>query len=325
MGKTGLDVQVGFGEESTWGTRVAPTRFLEILNESVKLDLQRVQSQGLRSGRRFPRKRYNNKKGAAGTIALEVPTKGFGLITKYILGAIATTTPVGGTLTRDHTATPGSFDGESLSVQIGRPDVNGAKHPFDYIGAKIVQAEFSGAVDGLLQCTLTLDAKDEQTNQTLATPSYATGIEQFFFAGASLTIGGVATDIRDFSCAISSGLKTDRYFMRNSTLKKEQIEDTADRGATGTFNCDYENNDIYDDFVAGTEAEIVALWRAPVAIEGALFPEFEIKLGRVQFDGETPSVGGPDIVNQAVPFTTLESLDADPTVSLRVRSDDATP
>ena len=51
--KTGLAAQLGVGVESSWGTRVAASRFLEITSESLKLDIQRVESQGLRAGRRF--------------------------------------------------------------------------------------------------------------------------------------------------------------------------------------------------------------------------------------------------------------------------------
>lgn len=324
MGKTGLSAQLGIGVESTWGTRVVPTRFVEILNESIKLDLQRVESQGLRAGRRFSRAYHANRKGAGGTVAFEWPTAGGGLIAKHILGAVATTTPVGGTLSRDHLATPGDFDGKSLTVQVGRPDFGGTVRPFDYVGGKIVQAEFSNAVDGILQCVLTFDFQDEKTDQTLATASYPSALSQFFFAGAKLTIGGVDIDVRDISCLISAGLKTDRYYLRNSTLKKEQIEDTAPRDAGGNFTADFTSMSLYDSFVAGTEATLSALWRSPIAIEGSIYPELEIAAARVRFDGETPNVQGPDVLTQPVPWKALEPAVGN-TISLRVRSADATP
>ena len=324
--KTGLAAQCGVGVESVWGTRVAPTRYLEILNESLKLDLQRTESQGLRAGRRFSRKYRDNRKGAGGTIALEVPTKGFGLIAKHILGAVATATPVGGTLSRDHTATPGDLDGKSFSIQLGRPDLSGTVRPFDYTGVKVMSAEFSNSVDGILGCTLTLDAQNEDTTQTLGTASYPTGLDQFFFVDAKLTLDATQVDVKDFSCSISNGLKGDRYYLRESSLKKEQIEDTAAREVTGTFNADFDGMSHYNSFTAGTEAALVARWRNPVAIEPGFYPEFEITLTRVRFDGETPNVGGSDVLNMTVPYKALEPLTGgSPTVSLRVRSDDSAP
>lgn len=322
--KTGLAAQLGIGVESTWGTCVAPTRYMEILNESLKLDIQRVESGGLRAGRRFTRAYHENRKGAGGSISLEVPTKGFGLIAKHILGAVATTTPVGGTLSRDHTATPGDLDAKSFSVQVGRPDLGGTVRPFDYTGVKIMSAEFSNSVDQILTCSLTLDALNEATDQTLGTASYPTGLSQFFFAGAKLTLDGVDTDVKDFSCSISNGLKGDRYYLRDSTLKKEQIEDTAPRDVTGTVNLDFNGLTAYNRFLNATEAALVARWRNPVAIESGFYPEFEISLPRVRFDGETPNVAGADVLNLAVPFKALEPASGS-TVSLRVRSDDSAP
>ena len=322
--KTGLAAQLGVGVESSWGTRVAPSRFLEITSESLKLDIQRVESAGLRAGRRYTRGYHENRKGIAGAISGEVPTKGFGLIANHIMGAVATATPSGGTLTRDHTATPGDQDGKSFSIQVGRPDLGGTVRPFDYTGCKIVSAEFANSVDGILTYTLTIDGQDEATDQSLATASYPTGLDQFFFAGAVLKLDDVETDVKDVNFSISNGLKTDRYYLRNSSLKKEQIEDTAPREVTGTFNADFSDMTLYNNFVTGAEAELVALWQNPVEIESGFYPEFEVTLARTRFDGETPNVAGTDVLNQAIPFKALEPASG-ATASLRVRSSDSAP
>lgn len=325
--KTGLAAQVGVGVESVWGTRVAPTRYLEILSEGISLQTSRAESGGLRAGRRFARKWRENRKGASGPVAIEVPTKGFGLICKHILGSIAApTTPVGGTLSRDHLATPGDQDGKSLTVQVGRPDLGGVVRPFDYTGGKIMSAEFSNSVDGFLQCTLNFDFQNEDTSQTLGTASYPTGLEQFFFVDAVLKIDGVALDVKDLSFMLGNGLKADRYYLRGSSLKKEQIEDTAPREGSGSFNADFEGLTLYNKFINGTEAVLSGLWRHPVPIEGSIYPEFEVIFNRIRFDGSTPNVQGSDVLNQAVPFKVFEPLSGgSPTASLRVRSDDVAP
>jgi len=323
--KTGLAAQLGLVAESTWGTRVTPTRFYEITGEAIKLDIQRAESAGLRAGRRYARAYHENRKGVSGTISGEVPTKGFGLIAKHILGAIAApATPVGATLTRDHVATPGDQDGKSFTIQVGRPDLSGTVRPFDYTGVKIMSAEFANSVDGILTYTLNVDGQNEDTAQTLATASYPTNLSQFFFTGAKLTLDGTQVDVKDFNCSLSNGLKGDRYYLRESSLKKEQIEDTAPRDATGTFNLDFDGLTAYNRFTAGTEAALVARWRNPVEIEAGFNPEFEITFPRVRFDGETPNVAGADVLNMAVPFKALEPASGS-TVSLRVRSSDTTP
>ncbi len=52
---TGLDAQVGFAEETVFGTPVVVSRFYEFLNESLESKIDRQESQGLRSGSRVQR------------------------------------------------------------------------------------------------------------------------------------------------------------------------------------------------------------------------------------------------------------------------------
>ena len=47
---SGLLSQVGYGAESTYGTRVVPARFLEFTEEDVSLELEQLDSAGLRAG-----------------------------------------------------------------------------------------------------------------------------------------------------------------------------------------------------------------------------------------------------------------------------------
>jgi hypothetical protein len=322
---TGIDGQIGLAEEVTWGTRVAPARFLEYNEESIQLNNERIESQGLRAGRRVTRHWVNNRKGAGGGITFEVMNKGFGLLFKHMLGATAVTTPGGGTLSRDHTATVGDLDSKSLTVQKGVPPILAATQPFDYTGGKISEWEITNDVDGLLMLSCTFDFQTEDTAQTLASASYASGIEPLTFLGGLVTIGGAATDLSNFSLSGSNGLKTDRYYIRQSGLKKEQIEDTERRNYEGSFSADFENLTLYNRFANGTEAAIVAKWEGSI-IEAALKYEVEVTLPRCRFEGETPTVGGPDVVAQPVAFKALDPTDGVTSpVTIRYRTTDTAP
>lgn len=324
-GKTGQSSIFGFGEESAYGTRVAPTRFHEYTQESVKLDRPSIESNSLRAGKRVTKWWVPNRKGAAGQGTFEVATRGFGLLLKHLLGDIATTTPAGGTLSRDHTATLGDLDGQSLTVQISKNQVGGGgADPFDYVGVKIAEWQITNDVDGLLMLQVTFDAQDEHTSEALATASYPADLELFSYLGGLITLDGDAVDVRNVSLSGNNGLKTDRYFLRRSGLKKEQIEDTAPRALSGSFATDYDGLDLYNRFALGEEAALVLNWRGPLIETGKYF-EFEVSYPRIRFDGETPNVGGPDVIEQPVQFSALQPLDSSSAVKIRYRTDDAAP
>jgi hypothetical protein len=320
MGKTGLSGQLGIGAQSVFTTRVAPTRFYEFLSEGIKLDSQRASSQGLRANKRVTRHWRENRKGVAGPISIEHPIVGSGLLWKYILGAVATTTPSGATNARDHAATLGALDGDFFTAQVGRASVAGVVHPFDYVGCKIASASLSQSVDGFLQLEMQVDGWDEQTNQSLAVASYPTDLGQFFYEDCIVTVNSVAYDARDFSLAIDNGLKTDRYYLRGDTRKKEQIEETSvdGRAITGSCEGDFESLTIYNLFANGTEFPLSVKWTSPAEIETGFNYELEITLPRCRMDGETPAIGGPDVLAQPFNFVALQPSSGEP-ITVRVR------
>ena len=328
MGKTGLSAQFGFATETgTFGSRTVPTRFLEIRDENVQLQIDRIESEGLKANRLVTEHWIANKKGAAGPVNFEVGNKGFGLLLKHILGSVATVTPTGATNTRDHTCNLGAMDGLSETVQIVRPsEAGGTGQAFDYLGCKIVEATISNDVDGILMLGVTYDAMDEKTDQAIATASYAANLVPHTYVGGTITVNSVATDVHNASVNINNGLKTDRYYIRSSTLKKEQIEATqvAGREITGSIEADFDALTLYNLYTAGTEFAVDMLWRGGT-IEGALFYEVEVLMPRCRADGETPNVAGPDVVTQPIAFKALQPTSGASALTIRYRTDDTTP
>lgn len=322
--RSGLAAQIGFAAESTWGTRVTPTRFLEFVSEGFQLQIERIESRAIRASNRVLRsdRWVADRRGATGQVEWEVATRGFGLLFKHMLGAVATSTPGGATATRDHTCTLGDMDGLAFTVQVGRPDVGGTVRPFDYTGAKITQWEISSGVGGLLSLRTTFDARDEDTSQSLATASYPTGQTLLSYVGGTITVGGSPLDVTEFSLQGSNGLKTDRHLIRASTLKKEQVPAEM-LDITGSLSAEFENLTAYNRFVNGTIASVVAKWEGPT-IETTFKYHVEVTLPAVRFDGETPTVGGADIIPQSLPFRVL-SDGSNPPITVVYRTDDTSP
>jgi hypothetical protein len=76
------DLQLSFGEESTFNTTVAPTRAIEVTDEDLKTTIDRVESKGLRTARVLASKTNWNAGNidVGGDIGFEVQSRGMGLL-----------------------------------------------------------------------------------------------------------------------------------------------------------------------------------------------------------------------------------------------------
>lgn len=303
--RSGLDAQLGAKAETTFGTYAAPDHFYEFVSEGLRLNQTFRQAKSMRGANRVQRqdRQSTAKKGASGPITLEPMTKSFGLILQQMLGAVAISTPSGGTLSRLQTHTIGDLFGKSLTLQIGRPDTGGTVRAFSYLGSKFTSWEFSQALDDYLMLALDVDAQDETTAESLASKSYASGMVPFHDAECAVTVDGGSFDSQSLSLRGETGLKLDRYFVRSSTLKKEQIP--VDHVAmSGSLQGEFESLAAYTRFVDSDIVPITFTWTGEI-IEAALAYYLKITLPACRFDGETPVVGGPGVLEQPLPFTVL--------------------
>lgn len=303
-GRSAIESQLCLAAESTYGTYVAGTRFLEFTSESMKLQIERNESAGLRSGDRVLRSDHwgSGKRQAGGDLEFDVANKGFGLLlTQMMLGAVATTADGTG---KKHAGTIGDLYGDMMSVQVGRPDVSGTVQPYSYVGCKVKDWELTQEVDAFLKLKLGVDARDETTSQSLVSASAPAVTELFHWSGLSMTVAGSAFDATKFSLKCDNKLKDDRFHLRGSTLKKEPIESDK-REITGELTGEFESLTAYNRFVNGTLATIVATWVCVSTYDTAKPFKIVLTLNSCRFDGETPNVGSPDVLEQPLPFKVL--------------------
>ena len=152
-GAAGLYAQIGMVSETTYGSAVTVTKFLPFVDESIKFDVQRLESSALRTSSIVLRNDQwaANTKGAAGDVNWIVGNKGFGLLFKNMFGSSSIATSAGGTLSKDHTYVLASqYALNSMTVQVGRPSLSGTVQPFTYTGCKVTSWELSNDVDGFL-------------------------------------------------------------------------------------------------------------------------------------------------------------------------------
>ncbi|HEV7679991.1 MAG TPA: phage tail tube protein [Candidatus Dormibacteraeota bacterium] len=187
---SGLAAQLMIGEEVTYGVPVAPTRATDLVNENLKLKVERILANGLRAGRllRTSQQWMPGKRSAAGDINVEVANVGFGLWLKHMFGSIVTTGSAG---VFQHTAKPADLGGKSLVVQIGRPAIGGTVQPFTYTGAKFAAWELSLKAGEIAKLKVSVIAQNEMTGRSVADGVSTSGSPTY----TSATAGFAASDV----------------------------------------------------------------------------------------------------------------------------------
>lgn len=339
---SGLGAQFGVAAESTVGTIVTPTRFYELNSESLELSPTALQGTGLRAGlgSRYPRssRRVRTTKTAGGSVAMDLPTSGLGLLLKHMIGSPATAVQQGGTAAYKQDHRPGSLTGFGLTLQKGVPQTDGTSKPFTYAGSKVIDWEIACQVGEIGTLALNFDSWNETTATTLATASYAASASVFHFAQGTVKLGGTpsttanvtsiagGTTVASITSAAVRGtnaLKTDRFYYGSAGIKAEQLEN--DWGSvSGSLEGEFVNQaTIYDVWNADTSTSL-ELTFVGANISGIYNYTLDIVIPYIRWDGESPKVDGPDVVDFSAAFTGLDNS-TDNTVQLSYTSTDTAP
>ncbi|WP_326827363.1 phage tail tube protein [Streptomyces sp. NBC_01751] len=304
----------GAVDEVTYGTGLAVTKFFEFTEEGIEGKYERIDSEAIRAGTRALRtdRFATNAKGAEGDVKLEVQSGGFDFWLKHMLGAVAAGAPAGGFTT--YTATLGDLNGKSFTSQVGRVDNAGVVTPFTYEGGKVTEWELSNAVDELLKLSLSMDFAKETIGAgagayALSTPAYVANTTLYSFAGGTVTIGGQAFQISDFSLKATNGLKADRYFIRSGGKKSEPLEAELRKyewSIKGEFSGVAQMNRVAAAIASGAVADITVLWDGP---DGS---QFKVQMPFARFDEGPVNAGGFDVVGHDLSGMALTDGTASP-------------
>ncbi|MER7953839.1 phage tail tube protein [Streptomyces sp. NPDC096030] len=306
---SGLGGQLGIVGESTYGTFVAPTRFLEFTKESLVLKKTTAQSAGVAAGRlmALSDRRVLTQKEVTGSIDLEVTNTGMGLLLQALMGT--TVTPAQQESTDAYLQVHNLADsfGKFLTIQKGVPLTTGVVTDKSFVGCKVTSAEFSCEVGGMLMSTWEIDGKDCSESQTLATASYPAR-SPFHFGQMAIKSGTfeseVALDgIRKVSVKIERPMTTDRFYAGQSGLKKEPIANDLVK-VTGSIEMDYVAT-ILDDLHTSDGATSLVWEFVGPQIETTYNETFRIVLPAIKVDDAPPTIEGFDVIKPTINFTGL--------------------
>ena len=203
------DHQFGIGVESTYGTAVTPTRFYEIL-ESTKFqsDPMPLQGVGLRvgvpGGVNMAARRIPGIGKSTGSVALEVKSRGLGLLLNAACGTSTSTVVAGALFQQVHTPTTVNPFLPSLTAQQGIVNNVGTANPNTYAGCTVSQFTLACPEGGLATLNLDFDGEPVDTATALAAPSYPVGDSLFSYVSGSVKLGTTAF-VAPTNVALASG------------------------------------------------------------------------------------------------------------------------
>ncbi len=355
---SGLAAQLVADNETTYGvSSLAAARSYEFLSETLELKKKTVEGTGLAAGRVYPRtkRRVIVSYEASGNIVMEVPTRQLAFWIQHMIGSfgqtLATPTEIGTTGIYKSVHQPGAFTGHSFSVQKGVPTADNATvEPITEVGGKITDWTLKVATGAIAELTLTVDARNELAGtgngdplntaipvlSTFAPVTSGLGYGVFHFREATLFQGGTpalasgevsltgataVANVKDATIKEAHKFDDTRIFFGTNGFKAEPAEN-AFRAITGTLTAEwYSGEALYEAFSADTTTSLELTFTGPTV--GTSNYLLDIIIPNIKFDGETPKVSGPKVVDQAMSFTGLDDEATTP-IQITYQSEDAT-
>ncbi|MGW2203419.1 phage tail tube protein [Streptomyces sp. NPDC001774] len=306
---SGLGAQLGIAPEVTYGTYVAPTKFVEITKAGLQLKKTTAQSAGIAAGRLLPLsdRRVVTQRQASGSVDLEVTTKGMGLLLQALMGTSVTPVQQAVTTAYLQTHTLADSAGKSLTIQEGLPLTTGTVTRKNFLGCKVTGAEFSCAAGEMLTSSFEIDAKNVEETSVLAAASYPT-MAPFHFVQMAVKTGTYASEtsrsgIRKASVKFERPMDTDRFYAGAQGLKAEPISNDQVK-ISGILEMDYVDT-VLDDLHTSDAATSLVLEFVGSLIASTYYETFRITLPAVKFDEAPPTIDGFGVLKPTLSFTGL--------------------
>jgi len=306
---SGIGSWLGIKKESVFGTAVTVDRFYEFNSEGTKYVKNTVVGQGLRNGGLVARanRRVVTTLAGEGDFEVDMQTRGMGLLLSLATGSVPTGTLANGAYTYLFTAS--DLIGDSFTTQVCVPQYGGTETYKTLNGCKMTNFELSVGAGDIAKAKFSLDSRGfssgSSTSATVAYANIATS-NLFHFAQGSITdnVSTTYANIKDFSLTIDNSLKTDRYNLGAGGSKAEQIINGF-RTISGKVTAEFTDTVLLDKFIADTTAGLKLTFEG--ATIGTTTELLSITLPTCKFDGDSPMVSGPGVIDVSFGFTVFDN------------------
>ena len=308
---SGIGSWLGIKKESSFGTAVTVDRFYEFNSEGTKYVKNTVVGQGLRNGGLVARanRRVVTTLAGEGDFEVDIQTRGMGLLFSLATGSVPTGTLANGAYTYLFTAS--DLISDSFTTQVAVPQYGGTLTYKTLTGCKVTNFELSVGAGDIAKAKFSLDSKGfstgSSTSATVAYTNIATS-NLFHFAQGSITdnVSTTYANIKDFSLTIDNSLKTDRYNLGAAGSKSEQIINGF-RTISGKVTAEFTDTVLLDKFIADTTAGLKLTFEGATIGSASDKETLSITLPACKFDGDSPMVSGPGVIDVSFGFTVFDN------------------
>lgn len=292
----GYNAWAGIGVQSTLGTTVARTKFVDFISESVKYQTQRKQWNNV--GNTALRVNTELGRHSEGSIEVYGAFEGLESFFKAAFGSasVSTTNP-GGTAYNHNYALKDAMASPGLSLEINR-DVTS----FLYEGCQIDEFEFIQEPNDYLRVRFGFRGRNE-TLISASSPSFLTPLKVHSSQLVCL-VSTVATTINSFRLLVRNNLTGFRGQL-GSPDSKEFIRG-GKRSVTGSISLAFENTTRYAEFIALTNVSLDLTYVGAVITGGETY-RYRLLISQLNWDGDTPPVGNSGPIDFEMPFTAFET------------------
>lgn len=339
----GLGGAVGIAAETTYGTFVAPTRWVEVRSAKLQEREHITQGTGLAYGRSVDlgSRRRQMWADAGGDIEMEFLNSGMALLCQHIMGSNATLQQVGTTTAYTLSCNYGVPDNQNyLSMQSLVPHTDGTITPESFHGCKIQKATFTIDMQNPLMLTMTVDSQFKEEQTAAGSPSYTEATRIFTALGMTFAAGTLGSEttldgVKKFTLNIERAMKTDRIYVGASTpagaaapAKEEPITNGVTK-ITGSMDVDLltANKSVLWDLYHTQAAvpSILATFNGNAIGSSGKSDQLVLNATQCFIDQNgTPELDGPDVVTATLNFSALIDSSNDSPLTLKLTTADST-
>lgn len=309
----GWGALLGFGEETTWGTRATATSFMEFTSQGLKQSIEEEKLESLGTGRSFAR-RVQKQIGVEGNIAYNLhPVDAIKLLKHALMGSV-TSAQVGATVAYNHTFTAGNLTGitqQGLSFEV-KPSSD-TTTAFFYSGCRVNSLKITGGVNKPIETEVSLVGQDATTGAFATTTAAYSPVRPFLFQDATFSFDGSTAsmtttsveNIVSFELSIENGLQSDD----NARSLGSQLLTALPPGRREiafSFVQRYDTTTAFSRFKQGTQGAIRLRFDTGQTIGAALTTyAMYIDLPKVYYNSVENEIGGAEILTQNVEVSVI--------------------
>lgn len=308
---------IGLGKETTFGTAVTATKYVDVMDADIGSDYDRLVQEGVADRGGFRKSEIAFKRGLRGWNMFCEPQNGLTRVLELLFGQ-GTNTQVGITPAWDHDYTPLATGNKPAATMRKGFDTDELVMPGRMVESAAFRFEVGAYVTARVE---TMGQFEQATLAALATPTFSA---KKAFVGRKVTaqIDAASVDVRSVEVNIANQFDDDDGVLGSDTYSRA-LKDTRLQ-VEGTIAWQDFQTAQRTKFVNKTPSSLKLLATGALIGAGPEQDEFEIVCDEVEYTELTWPMSGRDVRRMETPFQALIDPTTGFAVEARVRNEETT-